>query len=127
MRILVVEDELFLAMELDAELRSQGYDVVGPANTLEEAHALLAEARIDVAVLDANLRGQTPSTLAEELRRRGLPFLYLSGYDEAFIRAHLPEAPLLSKPLQIDALARHLDELAGSAGEKADAQDQRSD
>ena len=122
MRILVLEDELFVALHLEEELRAAGHDVVGPAASLADAHALAGQHAIDFAILDANLHGKTPKALAEELVQRSVPFAYLTGYDEAYIRAaDLPDGPLLPKPLQQHELTRLLRE----ATERATASEQK--
>ncbi|MDX1541106.1 MAG: response regulator [Geminicoccaceae bacterium] len=112
MRILVVEDEVFVALDLEQELRTRGHEVLGPASTLAEAHALVEETDLDLALLDVNVRGDMPRALAEELREREIPFAYVSGYDEAFIKTNLPSAPVLPKPLHAQALSDLLREVA---------------
>lgn len=112
MRILVLEDEVFVALDLEDELRAQGHDVVGPASTLAEAHELAEATELDFALLDVNIRGEMPSALADLLRRRNVPFAYVSGYDEAYIKVNLPSAPMLGKPLQKKALNALLQQVA---------------
>jgi two-component SAPR family response regulator len=102
-RILILEDELLVALELEQELCDLGHEVC-LAGTLLQAQTLLAEVDIQFAVLDANIQGQIPKDLAGELLRRTIPFVYVSGYDEAFIRANLPEAPFVPKPIAIEVL-----------------------
>ncbi len=104
MRILILEDETLIALNLAEELRMEGYEVSGPAGTIKEAAELLDRDPIDFAVLDANINGIAPVSLAEELGRRGIFFVYVSGYDEEYIREILPAGPLLPKPLQMAAL-----------------------
>lgn len=104
MRILILEDETLIALDLADELRSEGHDVSGPANTIGEAHDLLDQDDIDFAVLDANINGEAPVSLVEELRRRGIFFVYVSGYDEEYVRRVLPAGPVLAKPLEVTAL-----------------------
>jgi len=108
-RVLVLEDELFVALQLKQHLATAGHTVVGPAATLPEAEALAAEAAIDRAVLDANVNGEVPRDLTAMLADRGVPFVYVSGYDESFIFGRLPRAPVLPKPVDVQALAAWLD------------------
>lgn len=110
MRILVLEDEIVVALDLQEELRARGHEVAGPAASIEDADALLEQTAIDCALLDANLAGAAPKALAEELRRRGVPFIYVTGYDEDYIRATLPPGPILPKPIDM----QDLDELLSS-------------
>lgn len=106
MRVLVLEDEVLIGLHLAQELRADGHDVLGPAGSHAEANALLDGAEIDFAILDINIHGKAPAALAQNLRERAIPFAYVSGYDEAYIRAHLPPAAFLPKPLQMAALRR---------------------
>lgn len=113
-RILVVEDEYLLADELHMELERAGATVIGPASGLPEALALInATPDIDGAVLDANLKGEMVFPAAELLQDRGIPILFVSGYDAMVIPARFKETPRCEKPIGvrriIDALARAMD------------------
>jgi two-component sensor histidine kinase len=104
-RILVVEDSAWLAAELAALLGDAGYRVVGPAATLDEALALAERERLDGAVLDVNLDGTMVFPAAALLRRRAVPFVFLTGYGDSFAwPADFAEVPRLSKPLQPEPL-----------------------
>lgn len=103
-RILVVEDEIIVALDLCMRLDEAGYETIGPAGRIAEALALLDGDAPDLAVLDANLDGQTPCDVAERLGALGVPFLYVSGYSAEHIREILPPAPLFGKPVLMDAL-----------------------
>jgi DNA-binding response OmpR family regulator len=100
--VLVVEDEWFIADEISDALRRCGAAVVGPAADVERGRALAAAGEIDVAVLDVNLHGETVFDLARELRARGVPLLFATGYSERFLPAEFAEAPHFEKPLQIE-------------------------
>ena len=108
MRILILEDDVLVAMHLEEELRAAGHEVVGPATAILDAHGLIERADIDFALLDANIEGEAPVSVAEELVRRNIPFAYVTGYDESQIRSTLPRAPLLSKPVEKRALGKLL-------------------
>lgn len=115
-RILVVEDEYYLADDLVRTLRAQGAEVAGPVGTLAQAEQLVAEGPIDCAILDINLRGEMAFPVADRLREAGIPFLIASGY----ARSHLPErfrdVPHLQKPFdpnQVLALVPRTMEAAG--------------
>lgn len=117
-RILVVEDNFVLAESMRFSLEELGCTVVGPAPTAARALELLALGPVDAAVLDIDLRGRSSAPVAEELARRGTPFVFLTGYESA---ALLPEAfhswTRLSKPVDPEELARTLGaELARCAG-----------
>jgi DNA-binding response OmpR family regulator len=112
MRILVLEDEMLIALHLHEELLASGHEVLGPAGTIEEAQQLLdSHDAIDFAILDANIDGAAPIGLVRKIAARAIPFAYLSGYDEAYIRDNLPKGPILAKPLDMAALTRLLTEL----------------
>ena len=101
-RVLLVEDELLVAMEIEEALRGADCEVLGPVATLEEAMSLaLAEAgRIDAAVLDVNLAGRPSFPVADLLAGRGVPVVFATGYgDLPDGRASGGSSVLLRKPL----------------------------
>lgn len=79
--VLVVEDEVFIAMEVQAVLIDHGFHVLGPVPSVEEALDLLASQTPDAAVLDVSLRGELVSPVAEALRRMDVPFVVTSAYE----------------------------------------------
>jgi DNA-binding response OmpR family regulator len=97
-RVLVVEDDALLALDIAHHLQDAGLEVVGPATSVAKALKLVEAIGCDVAVLDVNLGNETAEPVARELRSRGTPFVVLSGYSS---EQHPPEfrgAPMLSKP-----------------------------
>lgn len=101
MRILVVEDEYLLADDLRDELIDAGAQVLGPVPSVADAQALIAaEARIDAAVLDINLRGEMVFPVADQLTGRGVPFAFATGYDEWALPDRFAGAPRVEKPLR---------------------------
>lgn len=108
-RILVVEDNFVLAESMRFALEELGCTVVGPAPTSSLALELLARGPVDAAVLDIDLRGVSSAPVAEELARRGTPFVFLTGYESA---ALLPPTfhswARLSKPVDPEELVRTL-------------------
>jgi DNA-binding response OmpR family regulator len=107
-RILLVEDEYFLADELSQAMNASGLTVVGPAPTVAAAKKLLDAEHVDAAVLDINLRGEMIFSLAAALRERGVPFLFATGYDSGVIPDEYADVPHVQKPFDTDALAREL-------------------
>src|SRR3546814_5200996 len=79
--VLIVEDVLLVAMELESVLRRFGCRVVGPVPRLDEATALVRDEKIDGAILDLNIRGEMTLDLARLLRDRGVPFIFVTGYE----------------------------------------------
>jgi DNA-binding response OmpR family regulator len=108
--VLIVEDEVFIALELQDVLLSEGYLVLGPAPSVEQALALLAATTPDAAILDVSLRGELVSPVAEALRQKQVPFVVTSAYDnpERLAGAALAGAPHLGKPTSAEALLRAL-------------------
>jgi PAS domain S-box-containing protein len=112
-RILVVEDDYYLATDTARALRSVGVEVIGPYPTEEGARTAITNATPTGVILDLNLGDQGPSfVLAAELQTRGVPFIMVTGYDAAVIPAEFETITRLQKPVQIrqivGALARKL-------------------
>jgi len=97
-RILLIEDEPLVSMELEGELAAAGCGVIGPAATLEHARTLVEEGKYDAALVDVNLKGQPVDELAALLTEKNCPFAFVTGYG----RDALPEAfrgvAVLAKP-----------------------------
>lgn len=97
-RIMVVEDEFFIADDAARVLREAGAEIVGPYSNEVAAHARLGDQRPDAVVVDINL-GEGPSfALAHALKERGIPFLFLTGYDTEIIPQPFQNIELLEKP-----------------------------
>jgi CheY-like chemotaxis protein len=115
-RILVVEDEVIVAMLIEDILSDQGATIVGPAARVAKALELLGEGDVDAAVLDVNLAGEMTTPVAEELRRRGIPFAFAfaTGYGAAGLPDGFASQPLLQKPFQEHDLNRVMAEVIGA-------------
>ena len=109
-RLLVVEDEYLIAASLARELEGRGAAVVGPAGSVRDALALVeAEGdRLDGAVLDINLRDERVYPVADALAARGVPFVFLTGYQRDSIDRRYANVPLLQKPIEPESLERVL-------------------
>src|ERR1700758_4716288 len=108
-RVLVVEDEMMIAMLVEDMLSELGCAVVGPAHALDDALALaLAETGLDAALLDVNLGGQPVFAVADALREKGVPAIFSTGYGDASLRPTDRGAPVLQKPFRAGDLARAL-------------------
>ena len=81
-RVLVVEDEALVAMELARILTEAGAHVIGPAGDIDDALVLVEAGGIDRALLDINLGGRLITPVAAALTRKSIPFVYLTGYQE---------------------------------------------
>ena len=111
LRVLIVEDSLLLALELESGLEDAGVVVVGCAAELSEALAMLDQT-FDVAVLDADLNGQSVAPVAEILRRDGRPFVFATGYADKAAPMGF-DAPIVRKPYNVHQIARAIAEVTG--------------
>lgn len=98
MRVLVVEDEAIVAIDIADQLTEAGFLVVGPAPSVAKALKLIKDVGCDIAVLDVNLRDETAEPVARELRSRRTPFLFLSAVSRDRLPAGFNGEVLLSKP-----------------------------
>lgn len=115
-RVLLVEDDPVLGFELQSALADSGLDVIGPARTLPEALALAADKHISAAVLDIHLGGVMVFPVAEYLRTRALPILFITGYDIAAVAPEtLRNAPVMQKPVDAGVLVGRIRELMDAA------------
>jgi DNA-binding NarL/FixJ family response regulator len=98
LNILVVEDELLIAMELTRMIRSLGGQVLGPVSSVTAGMKVLQESAVDGAVVDINLGKESGASFAEELLARGVPLMLTTGYSEDMLPDALAQVPRLSKP-----------------------------
>ncbi len=103
-KVLVVEDETLVAMEIAHVLRHADFEVLGPARTAAQALSLLDEIGCDAAVLDINLGGETSELVARRLLANGTKFVTLSGYAPTQHPPIFKGVPALTKPLRPDLL-----------------------
>lgn len=100
-RVLVVEDDFYLATDAARALEGAGAEVVGPCANEAEARAALDERRPDAVVVDINLGAGPSFKLAETLKDRGIPFVFTTGYDAEVIPPEFAGIARLEKPLQL--------------------------
>lgn len=105
LRVLVVEDEMIVALEIEGILREAGCEIVGPVGTLPEALSAAQTGSLDAAILDVNLDGEWTVPVAAELQRRSIPFILATGYAESALPAQWRELPRLIKPFEGSELA----------------------
>jgi len=111
-RILVVEDEYYLATELEEKLSEAGAAVVGPVPSVKAALGLIEQTpSLDAAVLDVNLGGEAVFPVADRLTAQDVPFLFVTGYNERSIPVSYSHAPCLEKPTEPSAIVRVLAQL----------------
>lgn len=98
LRVLVVEDEAAIAMLLEDMLLDLGSEVVGPAGRLGQALTLAETETFDLAILDVNLAGEPIYPVVEVLERRGIRFVFSTGYGSGGIEPAWQGRPVLQKP-----------------------------
>ena len=95
---LIIEDDVLIALSLQDMLEAVGFEVVLCVRTVEEALTAVGHKQFDVAILDFQVSDGPTTAVADVLRSAGTPFALYTGFSEAFIRMHIPDAPILSKP-----------------------------
>jgi PAS domain S-box-containing protein len=103
-RVIVIEDEPLVAMDLESCLATAGCEVVGTAGTVREAKALCGEAQCDAALIDVNLAGYPVDELAATLTKRNIPFAFVTGYGREALPQGFRDALLVAKPFDEAAL-----------------------
>jgi two-component sensor histidine kinase/CheY-like chemotaxis protein len=103
-RVLLAEDEGVLAWMMRDTLLEQGFSVVGPFAKTGEAFAAARDTQVHAAVLDVNLNGEVIYPVAEILKGRGVPFVFVSGYEADSIDVRFSGIPVLRKPIERRAL-----------------------
>jgi CheY-like chemotaxis protein len=97
-RILVVEDEFLIAIDIAGVLEQAGLAVVGPAATVRDALQAIEGDEVHGALLDAHLAGEPVGCIADALKARNIPFAFVSGYGREQLPAAHRTAPLVKKP-----------------------------
>ena len=110
-RIFVVEDEFLIRMLLEDMLTDLGYELVGVAGRVDEAAEMAQTKEFDLAILDVNLDGQDVYPVADLIGKRGLPFMFVTGYGGRGLPDNYRNRPTLQKPFQLDELKRMLAQL----------------
>jgi two-component SAPR family response regulator len=105
-RIMIVEDEYMIADDMVQAFKKSGAVIIGPVPSVDRALALLrATDRIDGAVLDINLQGENVFPIADELKARGVPFVFATGYDRWVVPEPYQDAPHCEKPVAPERVA----------------------
>lgn len=117
--ILIVEDEVLIAMDLADIVRDAGAKVVGPATSIDQALAFLERETVTAAVLDVNMGDHVSLAVATRLRSDCIPFIYHSGQFNELSSAPWPVAPIVSKPASADTLLARLIEVVTKDNENS--------
>ena len=109
----VLEDEWLIALDLCDMLESAGFDVIGPARSVQVALALVDKEheRIEAGLLDLRLGEETSYPVAEALTGRGIPFAFLSGHSRADLELSFRDCMLIRKPVAPPELLAGLEAL----------------
>ena len=99
-KVLVVEDEMMIAMLIEDMLEEFGCELVGPATNVPRALELIGREKVDVAVLDLNLDGKDTYAIADALRQKNVLFIFATGYGSTGMRPEYGDRPVLQKPFQ---------------------------
>jgi CheY-like chemotaxis protein len=110
LRVLVVEDEMIVAMMVEALLADLGCAVVATASRVRKALDVAARGDIDLAVLDVNIAGEPVYPVADRLAGRGVPFAFATGYGIAGVHETWRNRPIVQKPFRRDQLEHVLKE-----------------
>ena len=110
-RILVVEDEMLVLMNIEDMLADAGCESVSAAATVDQALALIAAQAFDAAMVDVNLDGMESDSVADALRARGVPFLFSTGYSGQNLKEGYRDEPVLGKPYRAAELVEILTRL----------------
>jgi len=109
-RVLVVEDEMTIALMIEEMLTDLGYEVAGLAMRLPQAMESAGMDGIDVAILDINLDGRPSYPVAELLEKRGVPVIFASGYGSAGLDPAYRDNITLTKPFMAADLQQAIDQ-----------------
>lgn len=117
-RILVVEDETLVAIEIEDALHALGCEIVGPTGELSKALDLATYESFDAAILDVTIRGGKVYPLAEQLLASGVPFVLASGYGDWILPKSLRNQPRLTKPFTQAQLEEQIRLLCAKAAQR---------
>ena len=112
-RVLLVEDEAMIAMLVEDMLEDLGHELVKVATRLEEALAAVRNEAVDLAILDLNLGGVLTYPVADALARRGIPFIFATGYGSGGLKEPYAGRATLQKPFDQKSLEQAITAILG--------------
>ena len=110
-RVFIVEDEYLIRMLLEDMLADLGFEIAAAVGGIAEASDLASNGKFDVAILDVNVDGSEIYPVADILAKRGVPFVFVSGYDEGSLTERYRGRPSLQKPFQAEQIQAALAKL----------------
>ena len=105
-RVLIVEDEYYIADDLRRMLEAAGASVIGPVSTLAKAHELIDRRGFDCAVIDLNLHGESAVSIADRLLESDTSFAIATGYGSEIVPERLKHVPRIEKPFDPQQLVQ---------------------
>lgn len=111
MRILIVDDEVLIALDVEETLKSAGYEIAGMAGDVDGALRTIEAGAVDFVILDGDLGGESAEPVARRLDELAVPYVVASGYSQRQL-AWLGEAPLIQKPYGTEALLDAIDRIS---------------
>jgi len=114
-KVLVVEDECLIAMDLQCMLNDAGYEVLGPVSSVAAALEIISGGEVMTAILDANLDGESSTTVASALTKSKVPYLVVTGYDLQNLPIELQAKNVVQKPYDSKVLLLKLELMIRSA------------
>jgi two-component SAPR family response regulator len=116
LRVFVVEDEALVLLTLEDMLADLGCEVMVAVQHVEEALRFAHEAAVDIALLDVNVGGTRIDPVAHVLATRGIPIVFVTGYEAPSLPAGSEHAVRVAKPFQMAELSRGIQEALGRTG-----------
>jgi CheY-like chemotaxis protein len=110
-RILVVEDEMLVLMNIEMALEDLGCSAITATGSVTGAISLIAQQSFDAAIIDVNLGGDKSYPVADKLTERGIPFAFSTGNGDHGDRSDLDDRPVLKKPYLTADLVAVLEKL----------------
>jgi DNA-binding response OmpR family regulator len=105
--VLIVEDDIFIALDLERVLDDAGCSVIGPASSVERALRKISDTRLDAALLDVNLGPELVFPVADRLSAEGVPFIFVTGEPSTVPERHWTR-PVITKPYKAPAVLEAL-------------------
>ena len=112
-RILVVEDDNSIAMAMSWMGEDAGHSIVGPEGTVATTRQVLARQRVDLALLDVMLGGETVFPISDLLDLAGTPFIFVTGHPRSALPVRYRDRPVVLKPCRPRALMALIGQILG--------------
>ena len=114
-RVMILEDDPFIALDMEGVMEDAGFEVAGPVASVPEAMKLIScekNGSPDCALLDFYVTGGTSEFIARELQRKNIPFLFVTGNSKDVEDTFADEAPIIrSKPVEVDRILKDVEML----------------